>query len=176
MTSRIQKSPASKRFRGHCRAVRLPNPEFPRWATPPTGRRRRCRHTQGRSGRFLGRAWDKCRPSWGWSLGPVRHPFVIPWLTIVGVVIAVPLTAGLIAAAVSRRPPAAQLLRPISRTIDCGRVDQGHGALLGASSLLRDTPFGSRRSASTDSVSGVQSTLTTYCRYGNMLSTRIGAR
>lgn len=42
------------------------------------------------------------------------YPFVIPWLTIIGVVVAVPLTAGLIAAAVSRRPPAAQLLRPIS--------------------------------------------------------------
>ena len=27
MASRVQKSPASKRFRGHCRAVRLPNPE-----------------------------------------------------------------------------------------------------------------------------------------------------
>jgi putative ABC transport system permease protein len=42
------------------------------------------------------------------------HPLVVPWTVIGVVVLVVPAIAGLAAAAVSRQPKAAQLLRPIS--------------------------------------------------------------
>jgi putative ABC transport system permease protein len=42
------------------------------------------------------------------------YPIVVPWFAIVVVTLAVPALAGLLAAAVSRRPPAARLLRPVA--------------------------------------------------------------
>jgi len=41
------------------------------------------------------------------------YPFVVPWVAIGGVTFVVPAVAGLVAASVSRTPPAAQLLRPV---------------------------------------------------------------
>jgi len=42
------------------------------------------------------------------------YPIVVPWFAVAVVIVGVPVVAGLIAAAVSRRPPAARLLRPIA--------------------------------------------------------------
>jgi putative ABC transport system permease protein len=42
------------------------------------------------------------------------YPLVVPWFEIFVVTLAVPALAGLVAAAVSRRPPAARMLRPLA--------------------------------------------------------------
>jgi len=42
------------------------------------------------------------------------YPIIVPWFAVAVVIVGVPVVAGLIAAAVSRRPPAARLLRPIA--------------------------------------------------------------